>query len=281
MFASLNTDLVSITASLADAIRLAARHKFGGVDCSASQLLATEFDLSSLRTAMNEGGLRPGYLSIPPGKLPSTPEDFEVAIALLPEIAKRASALGFTRAGIVILPFHESLGFDQAFEEHVVRLNRLVAVLDEYGIALGLEYVSPLTRRSPYPNHFVHNLSGMLSLCSAVASPRCGLMLDSFHWHCAGETQADLEGLRNEQIVVVHINDAPLIPVEEQTVGNRSFPGETGGIDLTSFVGSLKRVGYDGPVTCEPMAGAIHALPSQTPDFIAARTSQSLAKVLN
>ena len=166
------------------------------------------------------------------------------------------------------------------FDEHVRRINAVTAILDDFGIALALEYVSPLSRRASYTHHFIHDMQGMLALCVALDSPHAGLLLDSFHWHCAGETVGDIEALPAERIVVVHLNDAPNLPREEQTVGERTLPGATGVIDLAGFLGALRTIGYDGPVTCEPMAKAISALPRKDEEGILALVSASMRDLL-
>jgi sugar phosphate isomerase/epimerase len=276
MYKSLMTDLLSLSADLPRAIDLAARHGFGGVDTGAGALAAPDLNIDMVRDRLQRTGIRPGYVSLAPGRVPVPESDWQTALASLPLVAARAQSLGFRRAALVVLPFHETLPFDDAFAEHVRRLNQMTAILEDHGIALALEYVSPLSRRSPYPYPFVHDLAGMLRLCAAVDSPHVGILLDSFHWHCANESVADIEGLSADQVVVVHVNDAPDIPTLEQTVGNRALPGATGVIDIAGFIGALKTIGYDGPITCEPMAGALAALAVDGDDAILSRVSASL-----
>ncbi len=105
-------------------------------------------------------------------------------------------------------------------------------------------------------------------------------MLDSFHWHCAGETAADLERLTAKQVVAVHVNDAPPVPRELQNVSARFLPGATGVIDIHAFMGALKTIGYDGPVTCEPMAGAIQALAERSENAVLEQVSAALDSIL-
>jgi len=279
MYKSLFPEFLSIKADWDRAISLAARHGFAGVDTSSAQIAAPDLDVARVRDLMAEAGVRPGYFGLAPGRLPVPDTDFRAALASLPLVAARAEQLGFTRAALVVLPFHETLAFDAAFAEMTARLNEINAILDAHNIALGLEYVSPLTRRAAYPHTFVHDLRGMLALCEAVQSPRVGLMLDTFHWHCAGETVADLEALSPEKIVVVHVNDAPPVPTEAQTVGERALPGATGVIDIAGFLGALRTIGYDGPITCEPMAAAITRLGAPDDEAIVEQTAQAMNRV--
>lgn len=280
MYKSLMTDLLSVKADLSRAIELSARHGFEGVDTGSGVLSRPRLDVQAARALLQQTGIRPGYVGLSPGRVPVPEPDWQAALAELPLVARQAQQLGFRRAVLVILPFHETLPFDDAFAEHARRLNKMAMILDEHDIALGLEYVSPLSRRSPYPHAFVHDLGGMLRLCDALDSPNVGLLLDSFHWHCAGETVADLESLTNKQVIAVHVNDAPPVSREAQVVGERALPGATGVIDIAGFLGALKTIGYDGPVTCEPMASAIAALSAEGDEAVLAQVSMSLDAVL-
>lgn len=276
MYKSLLPDMLSVKADLPRTIELAAAHGFAGADAGAGMLAAPRFDVAAVRGSFEQSGIRPGYVMLSPVRVPVPETEWQAALAELPLVARRAQELGYTRSCLVMLPFHETLAFDAAFAEHVRRLNQMTAILDTHGIALGLEYVSPLTRRAPYPHAFVHTLAEMLELCAALASPHAGLLLDSFHWHCAGETVADLERLTPAQVVAVHVNDAPPVSAEEQTVGARALPGATDVIDIQGFLGALQTIGYDGPVTCEPMASAVAALPAQGDDAILSQVSQAM-----
>ena len=280
MYKSLMPEFLSVSASLPRAIALAAQHGFVGVDTSSVHLLAPELDLASVQSQLVESNVRPGYVGLAPGRIPPPDTDWQVALTSLPEVARRAALLGYTRAALVVLPFHDTLEFEAAFAEMVRTINTVMAVLDDFGIALGLEYISPRTRRAPYAHHFIHELRGMQALWAAVDSPHVGLLLDTFHWHCAGETVADLEALRPEQVVVVHLNDAPPLPRNEQTVGDRALPGTTGVVDTTGFLGALRTIGYEGPITCEPMASAIASLSDQSEDAILAQTAAAMIAAL-
>ena len=233
MYKSLMPEFLSINASLPRAIELAAHYGFAGVDTSSGHLLAPELELEAVRKQLAETGIRPGYVGLSPGRIPVPDADWQAALVSLPEVARRAMQLGYRRAALV--------------------------VLDDFGIALGLEYISPLTRRAPYANHFIQELRGMQALWNTVA---------------------DLEALRPEQVVVVHVNDAPPLPRDEQTVGDRALPGTTGVIDTTGFLGALCTIGYQGPVTCEPMASAIASLPDQSEDAVLTQTSAALDAAL-
>ena len=80
-------------------------------------------------------------------------------------------------------------------------------------------------------------------------------------WRPADE--AVLRTLRAQDIVYVHVNDAPEgVPVEAQLDLVRRMPGATGVIDIAGFLQALREIGYDGPVTPEPFEKSLNALPA-------------------
>ncbi|MGB7156828.1 MAG: TIM barrel protein [Tepidisphaeraceae bacterium] len=95
-----------------------------------------------------------------------------------------------------------------------------------------------------------------------MGHPAIGVMLDCFHWHCAGETPDDVRGLSDKQVVGVHVNDAIAgRSTDEQMAMERELPRASGEIDLRAFLQALQLIEYDGPVTAEPMSRALEALP--------------------
>jgi sugar phosphate isomerase/epimerase len=194
----------------------------------------------------------------------------------LPSLARLARALGYDRSASVVLPGSDSLPFDRNFDLHLDRIRQSMDVLNDYGITLALEYVAPVTRRSPFKHPFIHDMRGLIQLLDA--SDRCGIgvLLDCFHWYCAGERAADIEALPLHRCIVVHVNDAiPDRPVDMQVVSERLLPGESGVIDLAAFFDALRTIGYDGPVTAEP-TNPLWA--SVDPSDSAQRTAESLRR---
>ncbi len=104
-----------------------------------------------------------------------------------------------------------------------------------------------------------------------------GVLLDSFHWHTAHETADDLGSLTAEQIVDVHVNDAPDVPTDEQQDLVRELPGATGVIDIGNFLEAVRASGYDDSVMVEPFSRRLRDLP---PDESCAETMSALKNVL-
>jgi sugar phosphate isomerase/epimerase len=250
-----------------ETIGMATRHGFEGIDVnfvSSSEEIAAHGGSKALRDALDAAGLWTGAAGLLPGTMSATEQDWTAGLKSLSGLARMACDAGFTRSTIVVLPFHEKLNFDKNFALHIDRLRQVAPVLADYGIRLGLEYVSPETRRAPFPHAFVHDLKGMLQLIDEAGQNNIGLLLDSFHWYCAGENRQDIAALRNRPVVVVHINDAPAgRSLRQQSAFERELPGSTGVIDLDGFLGVLNDIDYEGPVTCEPMNNALNGEPPE------------------
>jgi sugar phosphate isomerase/epimerase len=194
----------------------------------------------------------------------------------LPARARLASELGALRTAMWILPSHDSLSYRENFVLHVARFQPIARILDEHGVRIGLEFIGPKTsRRLRY--EFIHTLDGMRELCRAIGD-NVGLLLDSWHFYSSGGSIEELQSLTNQELVHIHINDAPAgIPRDEQIDNQRRLPGTTGVIDITGFLKALTRAGYDGPVTAEPFDKQLNAL---SPEEAAAENARTVLDVL-
>ena len=105
-----------------------------------------------------------------------------------------------------------------------------------------------------------------------IGTGNVGLLLDCWHWYTAHHTADDLHKLTNDDVVYVHVNDAPAgVDVDAQVDNVRALPGETGVIDIAAFLQALDAMGYDGPVTAEPFSPAL----GEMPDAQAAETTRA------
>lgn len=255
MYASLMADMIAVRVNPGQSVELSQRFGFPGVDLRIAGRIGwiENFGADKLREKMDAAGVRAGYGSMLTRTLSARPDEWDNAMQQLPRIAGAAQTLGFTRAGVVVMPFDDGLDHAANRKRHLDRLTQAGPVLADHGISLGLEYVSPLSRRTDGAFSFIYNMADAMELIEASGQPNVGLMLDSFHWHCAEETEDDIAALPAERIVVVHVNDAPAgIPLEKLDVRERELPGVSGVIDLASFMRGLSRAGYAGPVTAEP-----------------------------
>lgn len=187
---------------------------------------------------------------------------FQVGLKELSYHAALAKEMGVTRCCTWILP-----STDEPVAEYtsrfIRRLRECARILNEYDIRFGIEWVGPKTMRT-MKNEFIHSIPGMLEMIGAIDQPNVGLLFDSFHWYTSHATREDILSLTADQIVLVHINDAPDLPKDEQIDNQRLLPGE-GVIDLQGMLSALQIIGYNSYVSVEtfsveiPLLGAREA----------------------
>jgi sugar phosphate isomerase/epimerase len=180
-------------------------------------------------------------------------EQFQKGLARLPKQADLLKQLGVERMVTWITPGHNELTYQKNFEQHKKRLREAAKVLKDNNIRLGLEFVGPRTSRARYRFPFICTQLGMMELVEAIDTGNVGLLLDSWHWYTSHGTVEELLELSNKDVIHVHVNDAPAgVPTDQQVDSRRKLPVTTEVIDLKGFINALVKIGYDGPVECEP-----------------------------
>jgi sugar phosphate isomerase/epimerase len=275
MFRNLSPGAIGIRCSLAEGMELAKAAGFEGVDASIHELMQNGSP-DEARKQYERAGLKPGPWGLPVDWR-GEESAYRQQLKGLDPVAEFAAAMGAERTATWVLSWSDDLPFEANFEFHVSRFRPIAEALARYGCRLGLEFLGPKTLRNGRPHEFIHTLEGMLDLCRAIDTGNVGLLLDSWHWHTSHGTLTDLKALRDDDVVCVHINDAPAgVETDEQVDNVRCLPGETGVIDLAGFLGALRHVRYSGPVTPEPFSAKVKAMP---PDRAAAATGTALLKV--
>ena len=202
--------------------------------------------------AMKEQGIRYGTSGLPVD-FRKDEARFQSGLAKLPRQAAILQQLGVTRMATWILPGHHDLTYLENFKRHEYRLREAAKILKDHDIRLGLEFVGPRTSRARNRYPFICSQRGMMELVDAIGTGNTGLLLDSWHWYTSHGTVEELLSLSNEDIVHVHVNDAPAgIDIDQQIDNRRKLPVTTGVINMKGFINALVRIGYDGPVECEP-----------------------------
>ncbi len=250
MFHNLSAGAIGISANIEEALGLAKAAGFKGVDIDLGG--ASSYGTLKVKGLLAESGLVIGGCGLPVD-YQGDEQKFRDTLADLPRWAAIAREVGCTRFTTWMLPGANDRTFAQSFERMRSRLGEIASILQDYGCRLGVEFIGPKTFRARFKHEFIWNLPGMLELCDAVGAPNVGLLLDCWHWYTSGGDLAQITNLRAEQVVYVHVNDAPAGIDRDQQVDNvRAMPMATGVIDLPGFLKALNHIGYDGPVTPEP-----------------------------
>jgi threonine dehydrogenase-like Zn-dependent dehydrogenase/sugar phosphate isomerase/epimerase len=255
MYRCLNAGNVGVSLNWESCLPLARAAGFTGFDIP----VTPETDCGKVRDLLAAHNLRPGGQPLP-FDFRGSEAAFLNGLKTLRAVAEKAAGIGQTRFYIWIWPYSDTLAFKDNFRFHADRLGQAATIMRDAGCRLGLEFLGPRHYREGHPFSFVHTLGGMLDLADAIG-PNAGLLLDSWHWHTSLGTVDEIRALKNEQVVYVHINDAPRgIPVEDQYDYVRAVPGETGVLNLPGFLDALRTIGYDGPVVPEPFVSALSAM---------------------
>ena len=241
-------------------VRLAGKLGYGGVDVNLTA--AFEAGVDATRALLSEADVRPAIANLPLQLLTPDERAFDEGLERLPDYARFMTAIGLDRLMAVLspgspVPREERHRFVRA------RLARVAGVLGPAGIRLGLEFLGVLEFRRPprAPHSYIWTLPDTLALAAEVA-PNIGVVLDIWHWHHSGGTTADILATPKARLVHLHVSDARAEPPEAVRDNGRLLPGE-GIIDSAGFFGALKRVGYEGGVSPEPL-GRIP--PEMTPE---------------
>ncbi len=263
MFTSLNTGAVALDVGLDEALRLARDNGFAALDLPLTELRARaeRGSAAEVRALFDAAGVRPGAWGLPVN-FRGDDAAYRAGLDELPRYAALARELGSPWCSTWILPFSDELEYAANMERHVARLRPAAQVLADHGCRLGLEFVGPKTLRAGHRYEFLSTIDGALDLAERIGTGNVGLLLDCYHWYTSHGTVEDLATLRAEQVVYVHLNDAPAgRAVDEQLDQQRLLAGASGMIDVVGFLQALDRIGFDGPVAVEPFNAEVNALP--------------------
>src|SRR5688572_11380895 len=262
--------------SLSEAIALARDAGFVGLafDSRAAAQAVDEHGLAAVQDQFTRAGVKPALWNLP---VAWRDNQWEADLRELPRLAATARKLGATRTTTAMPSGSDQRPFQENFAWHVARLRPIAEVLRDEGCRFGIEFIGPRTFRAAFRHEFINTLDGVMELVAAIGTGNVGVLLDSWHLYTSGGTVADLERLTNDDVVVVHVNDAPAEIVRDEQIDTvRTLPMETGVIDLVGFMHALREMGYDGPVMPEPFSQRINDLAATDPQAAAREAARSM-----
>jgi len=259
MYVSLNSALlVGGKVTWPEFARLAAKVGYGGTDFNLSAAMME--GLEPTRALLAELKIKPAVCGLPVQATRGDAAAFQESMKGLDEAAKFAAAAGCPRMTLVVSP-----GSQVPREEQRKllgdRLRQISEVLAKHGVRLGLEFLGPLALRAKAPHVFIYRMDEMLEFAKECG-PNIGILLDSWHWHHAGSTAADILAAGKSRIVTVHVSDAAKMPPEEVRDNMRLMPGE-GIIDFAGFFQALQKIGYEDGVSPEVLGRVPKDMPPE------------------
>jgi len=275
---SLHSVILGEPLALADYVALASRCGYQGVDFGIGEIMSLDQDDPDAATqqVFSGQGIAPAAWGMPV-EWRGSDEEFAAGLAQLPRQAEVAAAIGCPRCLTWVMDATKQQP-EQLRAMIVPRFREIAQVLAEFGVRFGLEWCGPhCLPDEPGSNPFIWRMDQMLELIDEIGEPNVGLLVDSFHWFNAQHTVADLEALAPEQVVHVHINDAPDRPLYKQRDGEREVPGQ-GIIDLTGFVQALDKIGYSDYMAVEIFNEGLKQMPVEE---AACQVGKATAQVIN
>jgi len=259
MFKNLAPGALGINKSLRECLRLATIGEFEGMDLPVDETieLVEKYSVDYVKGMYSSFNLKVGGWGLPIDIY--SEENFKKGIEKLKKFVKIASEIEAERIYTWIKPYSDEMEYNENFKWHRKIIKKITEVIG--GCKIGFEFIGTPSFRKDHKYPFVHTIEQMLDLVSDFEN--AGILLDSWHWFTSGGSLEDIKKLDKNKIIYVHINDAPFSDIEKLVDTERNIPGETGIIDLTSFLKTIKETGYDGPVTPEPFNRRVNELPDE------------------
>jgi sugar phosphate isomerase/epimerase len=256
-------------------VKLASRYGFGAVDAGGEELenLIAQHGKNEAASFLQEQGVRIGSIGLSV-QWRASEEEFLAGLSRLGIEAAAAASLGCSVCCTYVLP---STDYPAAHFMAIVtrRLRTCAQILGAYGIRLALEFVGPHHLRTAWKHPFIWDVDSTLDWIDAIGERNVGLLYDAYHWYTNELTLGDIRKLSSSQIIHVHINDAPDVPVSEVLDNGRLYPGE-GVIDLGGFLNTLLQIGYEGVVAQEILT---QVPPTESPETLVQKSKAAFSHV--
>ncbi len=251
MISTLNPVTAGGGLGFAEFVELAAKNGFRGVDFSVEA--AQSLGLDRAREILATHNIVPACFGFPV-EWRKDEQTFRDDLATLAGKARFARELGCSRTVTWVLPSNDDV--PNYRETSLSRWAEIARVLSDENIGFGLEFLGPKQFRRDDSKVWFYDVMGALEAAdeanSRANTKNVGLLVDCWHWFAGGGTLMDVASIPPEQVTHVHINDAPLgVALADLVDNERELPGATGVIDLTGFLETLQRIGYEGPVAVE------------------------------
>lgn len=255
---------VSLSGTLEEKLRAAARAGFDGVEIFENDLIGSALPPREVRTLAESLGL-----SI---DLYQPFRDFEgVDEAQLERNLRRAEAKFalMVELGVDVMLVCSSVAADSVDDDAraAAQLRRLAETAAPYGVRIAYEALAW--------GRWVDDYRHAWRLVREADHPGLGVCLDSFHILSRGHDPSAIRDIPGEKIFFLQLADAPLMPMDvlHWSRHHRCFPGQ-GAFDLTEFTGHVLAAGYEGPLSLEVFNDVFRA---SDPERTAADALRSLA----
>ena len=123
---------------------------------------------------------------------------------------------------------------EAAWDTSIAEMKKLAAVAEDLGIDLCQEVLNR------FETYIMTNAAEGVEYCKRVDSPRCKVLLDTFHMNIEEDNIPTAIRLTGDYLGHIHVGEA-----------NRKLPGQ-GSLDWKAIAAAVHDVHYDGNVVMEP-----------------------------
>jgi sugar phosphate isomerase/epimerase len=275
MYISLQSTLVAGRVKWPAFAELAHKIGYPGTDVSLGEAMAE--GVSATRALLSNLQLKAAVVTLPV-EFRKDDGAFRADLAKLEDAVQFSVGIGCPRMTTWITSSSETPKAELR-KIYKARFAACADVLARSHARLGLEFLGPLHIRKRFPYEFIWRMNEMLEF-ARECGPNVGLLLDSWHWHHAGATAADIIAAGRDGIVHVQVNDAPKLPPEKIVDSERLMPGE-GIIDLTAFFQALKEIGYADGVSPEVFGRGLKDMPPEEGARMGLETTRAAMRKAN
>ena len=257
MYTTFDPHFLRLSGKTEDYLDLIVQYGIGGVGVD-SELLDDEPRAMELARKVWDRGLRWSVMFTPVDFYAPNVDDARFAEGL--ELFKRRCGVAEKMKVEFCYNHVWSSNADRDYEEnfawHIKRLVQVQNVSFDHGIQYGLEFLGPRQVLYRYKYPFIHTIAGVTALAEA-AGGKAGFIFDTYHWSCEGARRDDLyfAATHLDKMFGFHVNDGVFgRPLAFQLDLERALPMTTGVIDAATPYKLFEKLGYDGPVICEPLS---------------------------
>jgi sugar phosphate isomerase/epimerase len=245
------SQLSGLTLSLEDKAALARRYGYAGLDFNLAEAQAfAGNDPGRLKDLLERYGLEANVVAgVLSANLFATDPEWDASLEQVHARAKAIAAYGGRRSSTV-LANRAARPRRELWMRMAKRIWEVDRALDNTGVRLGVEFLGVRTQQLGKPYPFVSSMADANELLEAAGAANVGLILDSYHWHAAGDTLDTIRQTPARRLVALQINDAKPRPRFQLTDDDRLLPGE-GVIPLPEWLMAVDDTGYDGFVGVE------------------------------
>jgi sugar phosphate isomerase/epimerase len=276
----LNSQGLGISGRQNELIELALTHKFDGVEVDMEDLVGRHDTLGKHFACqfLQSANIGVGTFCLPI-QLGANDETYASYSQKLDTICDLAQTLGANRCYIKIEPASADLPFQKNFEQHRTRLYDLATRFKPFSLRIGLALQAAPTIERERAHRFIQNSEEVSTLVRTIGHENVGLCLDTWQWVVGGGTLQQLSEMKTGVFTEVRMADVrPDAKLKQIKSSDRVLPGNTPDSFSLALINSLKRSGYDGPVS---IASDISMFSRASRDQVVSQFSRRLTQLIS